>query len=76
MKMRDEFFNKTVCDRCKGSLVSGRMMSMYNTDCLCLKCIDEERHRDDYNAAREADIAEIKKGNYNFGGIGFQRKKE
>ncbi len=69
----DDFFNKQYCDRCGGSLSEGRIMSMYNADCLCIKCKDEERRRDDYHLAVEADITEIKKGNCNFPGIGLNR---
>ena len=28
----DEFFTKTKCDRCGGSLSGGRIMSRFNTD--------------------------------------------
>ena len=75
--MRDPFFSKTNCDRCKGSLDGGRMMSMFNTDCLCLECIRKERKRDDYPDAIKADHEEIKRGNFSFQGIGLtERKKE
>lgn len=67
----DKFFNQTTCDRCGGSLKGGRIMSMFNTDCICMKCKDNERKRPDYRKANDADIAEIRKGNYNFAGIGF-----
>ena len=67
----DRFFTQTTCDRCGGSLSSGRIMSMYNEDCICLKCKDEERQRSDYQKAVKADNEEIKKGNYNFRGIGL-----
>lgn len=69
--MKDEFFTKTNCDRCGESLAGGRTMSMYNTDCICMKCKDTETKRSDYKKAVEADRAEIAKGNYNFKGIGF-----
>lgn len=67
----DKFFTQETCDRCGGSLSSGRIMSMYNTDCLCLKCKDAERKRPDYDIAHKADINEIRNGNYNFEGIGM-----
>lgn len=69
--MRDSFFSQTTCDRCGKSLSSGRTMSMYNTDCICMKCKAEETKRSDYNKAVNSDHEEIKKGNYNFKGIGF-----
>jgi hypothetical protein len=67
----DKFFTQTTCDRCGGSLKNGRIMSMYNEDCICLDCKAEERQREDYSRALEADHAEIRKGNYNFKGIGY-----
>ena len=70
--MIDKFFTKKHCDRCKGSLDGGRTMSMYNEDCICIECKRKETQRDDYNKAIEADHAEIRKGNYNFKGIGLK----
>lgn len=71
----DRFYTVSKCDRCGGSLEGGRILSMFNTDVLCMKCKDEERKRPDYKAAQEADIAEIKKGNYNFEGIGLNTQE-
>lgn len=68
----DRIFRVEKCDRCGGSLDEGRIMSMYNTDIICMKCKAEERKRDDYKQAVEADHAEIRRGNYNFGGIGLK----
>ncbi len=67
--MRDKFFTQDYCDRCGGSLKDGRIMSMYNTDCICTKCKEEERKRSDYEEAVKAEHEEIKKGNYNYKGI-------
>ena len=72
--MRDTFFEKQNCDRCRKPLNGIRTMSMYNTDCLCMDCIEAERKRPDYKTAVEADHAEIRKGNYNFKGIGYPGK--
>lgn len=46
-------------------------MSMFNEDCICMECAKKERQRADYNKAVEADHAEIRKGNFNFKGIGY-----
>jgi hypothetical protein len=35
-----------------------------------MDCCDKEKKRDDYKEARDADVAAIKTGNYNFEGIG------
>ena len=65
----DRFFTQTTCDRCGGSLSGGRIMSMLNTDCLCLVCKKKETDRPDYNEAVEAEHQAIRQGNFNFKGI-------
>lgn len=67
----DKFFMQTNCDRCGGSLSEGRIMSMYNTDCICMECKRIERKRDDYQKAKDADREQLMKGNYNYDGIGL-----
>lgn len=69
---RDDFFSKEVCDRCFKPFNGVRTMSMYNTDTICMKCKQKEKEREDYSKAVDADNAEIKKGNYNFPGIGYR----
>ena len=44
----DDFYIKDRCDRCGGSLAGGRIMSMYNNECICMKCKNEETLRPDY----------------------------
>lgn len=65
----DRFFTQKHCDRCHGSLEAGRIMSMYNTECICLTCKEKEMARDDYSKAVETEHQEIKKGNLNYKGI-------
>lgn len=65
----DKFFTKKHCDRCNGSLESGRIMSMFNEDCICMDCKDKETKDKDYEKARNREFEEVKKGNYNFKGI-------
>lgn len=67
----DKFFSQEYCDRCGSSLENGRIMSMFNRQCICMKCKDEERKNKNYKKACDADNEQIKKGNYNFGGIGL-----
>lgn len=67
----DLFFTKKHCDRC-GADLTVRIMSMYNKDVICMSCKEKERQRADYGKAVEADHAEIRKGNYNFDGIGLK----
>ena len=71
----DKFFTQLYCDRCGKSLKEGRIMSMFNTDCICLDCLKEEKEHKDYFKAVEANHAEIKNGNYNFGGIGYKKER-
>ena len=72
----DKFFSQKFCDRCGGSLENGRIMSMYNTDCICLDCKRKETERADYKAAVEADRKAIKNGDFNFVGIGLESPKK
>ncbi len=65
----DKFFTQKQCDRCKGSLEGGRIMSAFNTECICMACKEEEMKRPDYEKAVKAEHEEIKKGNYNYKGI-------
>lgn len=65
----DKFFTQKKCDRCGGSLEGGRIMSMFNTDCICMDCLEKEKKDKDYKKALEAEREEVKKGNYNFKGI-------
>ena len=65
----DRFFAQTTCDRCGGSLSGGRIMSMLNTDCLCLVCKEKETTQEGYGEAVEAERQAIKRGDFNFKGI-------
>lgn len=68
----DTFFTKKFCDRCGESFAGkSRIMSMFNTDCICMNCKEKEKHLPNYKTAREAEINEIKSGNFNFAGIGL-----
>ena len=65
----DQFFTQTTCDHCGGSLSGGRIMSMLNTDCLCLVCKEKETMEKGYGEAVEAEHQAIRLGNFNFIGI-------
>lgn len=43
---------------------------MFNEDCICLECKDKEIKDPRYEEARDAEAEEVKKGKYNFKGIG------
>jgi hypothetical protein len=63
---------KKYCDRCGKPLNGCSIMSMYNTDIICMDCKREERNDPRYKRAVEADNAAIRSGNYNFKGIGWK----
>ena len=67
----DTFFTQKNCDRCGSSLSAGRTMSMFNTDCICMKCAEEERSRSDYGEACDAEMDAVRHGDKNFRGIGL-----
>ena len=70
--MKDHFFDTRVCDRCGKSLDDGRIMSMFNTDVLCMDCKKKEAERNDYREAVDAVRAAEMSGNRNFKGIGLR----
>lgn len=47
-------------------------MSMFNEDVICMVCKEAETKHPNYEKACKADLEEIKKGNYNFEGIGYE----
>ena len=72
--MRDHFFDAKRCDRCGADLSGGRIMSMFNTQVICMDCSEKERQREDYRQAVEADHEAIRRGDYNFPGIGMKKR--
>jgi hypothetical protein len=64
---------KTVveCQRChKHTLAT--IMSMFNTEEICMECKEAEKQRPDYDAAVKADEAAIRSGDFNFKGISLK----
>ena len=72
--MHDKFLTATKCDRCGGSLEHGRIMSRFDTSCLCLDCEREERQHPDYQKAADTELAAVRRGDMNFPGIGWPGK--
>ncbi len=70
----DKFFTQKTCDRCGGSLAGGRIMSILNTDCLCLECKEKEKEDPRYKEAAKAEIKQVRKGNYNYEGLLQEQK--
>lgn len=59
-----------ICERCKSEAVSLKM-SFFNNDMCCHECLKKEQSHPKYNEAKEKEIEECKKGNYNFEGVGL-----
>lgn len=57
------------CDRC-GQAINHWIMSMFNTQEICMDCKKKEREDPRYKEAVEADEAAIRSGDFNFRGIG------
>ena len=57
------------CDRCHKKTMSSTM-SRFNTDNICEPCEDKEKAHPRYKEAREVELEHVKRGNYNFPGIG------
>lgn len=62
---------KGQCDRCNHSTNNVTTMSKFNKDVICMPCKEDERKHPDYQKASDAELAECKKGNMNFEGIGL-----
>lgn len=66
--MRDRFFELENCERCGKSLAAGRIMSMMNTQTICMDCKQKETQRPDYAEAVKAENNAVKRGDRNFKG--------
>ena len=62
-----------ICERCSKE-TNTSICSMYNTEMICMECKKAERKRSDYKLACDTELEEVKKGNYNFKGIGLDKK--
>ncbi len=72
--MEDDFFKIKNCQRCGNSLENGRILSMMNTQIICLDCKAKERKHPNYKNAIDAEHQAVKNGNRNFKGIGFENE--
>ena len=57
------------CDRCKLPMTSFTM-SRFNTEDICLECETKETAHPRYKEAVEAELKQVRAGNYNYPGIG------
>ncbi len=65
-----DFFDKTHCDRC-GNRLASRIMSVFNTDTICMDCKRREESHPLYERALKAEEEALLRGNRNFRGIGL-----
>ena len=59
-----------ICERCNQK-TDLHTMSFFNTQDICMTCVEKEKQHPKYAEAVQADVDEIKKGNMNFEGIGL-----
>ena len=59
------------CQRCHKPTNGVTIMSMFNTQVICIPCKEEEKENPGYSDAVAAERNEIQKGNFNFEGIGM-----
>lgn len=59
----------TKCDRC-GTDTGMSIMSYFNEDNICMECEEKERKHPKFKEALEADQEAIRRGDFNFPGIG------
>jgi len=57
------------CQRCFKE-TNCLIMSMFNTQMICISCKEKEEKHPKYQEAREKEAKAIKSGNYNYPGIG------
>ena len=58
------------CQRC-GVKSNASTMSWFNTDLICMDCADKEKSHPKYQEAKDRENEEVRKGNLNYEGIGF-----
>jgi hypothetical protein len=65
-----ETMRREKCDRCNKPTNGVTTMSIFNQEVICIPCKEAEKKETGYKEAVEADLAAIRKGDYNFPGIG------
>jgi recombinational DNA repair protein (RecF pathway) len=62
-------FETKICERCKQE-TDTTIMSMFNTQTICLQCKEKEEAHPAYKKARDAEHDAVVRGDYSFPGIG------
>ena len=57
------------CQRCYNE-TRVHIVSMFNTQEICMDCATKEKAHSEYENARKREAEEVRKGNYNYEGIG------
>jgi len=57
------------CKRCYNEM-RVHTVSIFNTQEICMDCAKKEKAHPEYENARKRELEEVRKGNYNFEGIG------
>ncbi|MGW8181736.1 MAG: hypothetical protein ACWGQW_23645 [bacterium] len=58
------------CERCyKETMVT--TCSRFNTQMICMECEDKEQKHPDYQRAKDAEMDAVRRGDYNYAGIGL-----
>ena len=60
------------CERCNKD-TNVFSCSWFNTQMICPECQEEEKNHPRYEEAKARELEEVKKGNYNYEGIGWGR---
>ena len=60
------------CNRC-GETPNSLSMGMFNPQMICPECETIERAHPKFKEARDTELDELLKGNYNFPGIGLPK---
>lgn len=55
------------CDRCHQEIAT--KLSWLNLDSICAKCAEEEREHPLYTKAKDVELEEVIRGNYNYPGL-------
>lgn len=64
----DRFFSIRNCERC-GAELTTRTMSKMNSDVICIGCKEQEKQHPRYKEASDREMEEVRRGNYNYGGL-------
>lgn len=57
------------CDRC-GRETLVLTMSIFNTEMICMTCEQKEMEHPEYRKAKDVELEQVRRGNYNYPGIG------